>query len=320
MTVTVSVLTIAVALLAVLVVGLLRSHAEVLRRLHELGAGVYEEDLPDTRPLVPLTGPDIRTRDGVAPPREADTPARDVAGVTPAGEAVAVGVAGAPHSTLLAFLTSGCSTCAGFWAAFADGVAHELPAMGGEGTRLVVVTRGAESESPAEVHRLAPPGVLTIMSSQAFDDYAVPVNPYFILVDGPGGRVVGEGAAATWSQVAGLLDRAAADQAGLGVLDDPGDPDPEHAIHLGEGDLDDEDYDTYEDYEEEDDEYEDVVTAEIIDEPEWAQGEDPRRTSVDSRQRDALAEAELFVAGIGPGHPSLYPERLTDDPVMTEDG
>ena len=41
MTVSVIVLGIAVALLGVLVVGLLRSHAEVLRRLHELGAGVY---------------------------------------------------------------------------------------------------------------------------------------------------------------------------------------------------------------------------------------------------------------------------------------
>ena len=38
----VTLLAIAVGLLGVLVVGLLRSHAEVLRRLHELGAGVYE--------------------------------------------------------------------------------------------------------------------------------------------------------------------------------------------------------------------------------------------------------------------------------------
>src|SRR5690606_4319424 len=41
--------------------------------------------------------------------------------------------------------------------------------------------------------------------------------------------------------------------------------------------------------------------------------EEPRPLGrLDSRQRDALAEAELFVAGIGPGHPSLYPDRLQD--------
>ena len=32
------------ALLIALVIGLLRTHAEVLRRLHELGAGIYETD------------------------------------------------------------------------------------------------------------------------------------------------------------------------------------------------------------------------------------------------------------------------------------
>ncbi|MGH9053093.1 MAG: hypothetical protein ACRDWX_08800, partial [Acidimicrobiia bacterium] len=47
-------------------------------------------------------------------------------------------------------------------------------------------------------------------------DYQVPVSPYFILVDGPSGRVVGEGAAATWPQVASLLGQAMAD-AGLAV-------------------------------------------------------------------------------------------------------
>ena len=35
-----------IAVLGVLVVGLLRSHAEILRRLHELGAGVYDEEAP----------------------------------------------------------------------------------------------------------------------------------------------------------------------------------------------------------------------------------------------------------------------------------
>jgi hypothetical protein len=48
MTVLVVLESIVLALLVALVVGLLRTHAEVLRRLHELGAGIYETDQPRT--------------------------------------------------------------------------------------------------------------------------------------------------------------------------------------------------------------------------------------------------------------------------------
>jgi hypothetical protein len=131
--------------------------------------------------------------------------------VTPDGNGKAIGVVGADHSTLVAFLSSGCGTCGDFWRAFASGEAASLP---GRDTRLVIVTKGPEEESVSAVRGLAPPAHATVMSSQAFVDYAVPVSPYFILVDGPSSRVVGEGAAASWSQVANLLEQAAAD-AGL---------------------------------------------------------------------------------------------------------
>ena len=49
------------------------------------------------------------------------------------------------------------------------------------------------------------------MSTQAWVDYSVPVSPYFILVDGPSGRIVGEGSGTSWEQVVALLARAAAD-------------------------------------------------------------------------------------------------------------
>jgi hypothetical protein len=258
-----------VGLLGVLVVGLLRSHAEVLRRLHELGAGVYD-DGAGGRPAGPA-GPDLRTRPGVAPPRPGagGTAAHDIAGVGPTGEAVAVGIAGAPHATLVAFLSSGCATCAGFWQAFATGagVAGDLPA----GTRLVIVTRGPEDESASAVRRLAPAGATTVMSTAAFDDYGVPVSPYVVLVDGPGERVIGEGAAATWPQVADLLRRAAAD---LDLdLDLDRDLDPDAG-------------------------------------PGGPAAPRPAVAGLDSRRRDALAESELRAAGIGPGHPSLYPDGI----------
>lgn len=112
---------------------------------------------------------------------------------------------GTDSATLLAFLTTGCATCANFWHAFADGV--RLPAD----ARLVVVAKGPEAESPTDVAAMAADHVLTIQSSEAWDDYGVPVAPYFVLVDGRRGVVVGEGAANTWESVHNLLDRALAD-------------------------------------------------------------------------------------------------------------
>ncbi len=201
-----------VALLAVLVVGLLRTHAEILRRLHDLGAGVYGDD-GDDAPAGPV-GPApvaLRTQPGVSEPRSRDTPAYDLAGTTPDGAAAAVSVVDRPHTTLLAFLSSGCTTCRGFWDAFAEGAGDELPGLD---THLVVVTKGPQNESVSKVAELARDRVRTIMSSEAWADYEVPVSPYFVLVDGRTGRVLGEGSGTTWTQVAGLLEQACAD-AGL---------------------------------------------------------------------------------------------------------
>jgi hypothetical protein len=189
------------ALLAVLTVGLLRSHAEILRRLHDLGAGVWDDQAE----------PPLRTQPGVAEPRGTVTPAADLSGVTPSGSTVVVGVVDRPHTTLLAFLSSGCTTCGNFWQAFAAGEADELP---GRDTALVVVTKGPEAESPSAIESLAARSVKTVMSSAAWLDYQVPVSPYFVLVDGLTGRIVGEGSGTTWTQVSSLLAQACAD-AGL---------------------------------------------------------------------------------------------------------
>lgn len=195
-----------VVVLVVLVVALLRSHAEILRRLHELGAGVYPEGESAATPA-------IRTRPGVPEPRpDADARVHDVQGRTPAGSTVKVAVAGTGTTTLLAFLSSGCSVCAGFWQAFAEPEDTLLP---GGATRLVVVTRGPEAESEAALRALVPPGVTTVMSSEAWADYRIPVAPYFLLVDGRTDRVIGEGAASSWTQVSSLLAQALADL-GLG--------------------------------------------------------------------------------------------------------
>ena len=117
MTVLVVLLALVVALLAVLVIGLLRSHAEILRRLHELGAGIYDDDegTTVTSPTSTTGGVrspvELRTRPGVPEPRSAEglvaTDAHDIAGVTPTGSATMAGVVGTGHTTLLAFLCAG---------------------------------------------------------------------------------------------------------------------------------------------------------------------------------------------------------------------
>jgi hypothetical protein len=114
--------------------------------------------------------------------------------------------------TLLAFLSTGCTTCAGFWDAFHEG--RPIVLDGGARPRIVVVTKGPENEQVNAVASRPPLGGTIVMSTDAWNDYRVPASPYFVLVDGLHG-VVGEGSAASFAQLAGLLDRATAD---LGVV------------------------------------------------------------------------------------------------------
>jgi hypothetical protein len=190
-------LAVVVALLGVLVAGLLRSHAEILRGLHQLGVS-----------LDPDEAPAIADADRVRLPETARR-AADISGETPTGDAVSIGVVDVSHPTLVAFLTSGCTTCAGFWSAFAQ-PRLRVPGQ----ARLVAVTKGSEAESPARLSKFAPRDVPVVMSSAAWDEYEVPVAPYFVYVDGPSGAIVGEGAAGTWEQLGGMLEQALED-AGL---------------------------------------------------------------------------------------------------------
>jgi hypothetical protein len=197
-TVVVVLLTVVVAVLAFLVAGLLRSHATILRRLHELGAGVQPSagvTTPATR-LANNPPPDL---DLPRPPAVPEgRPAADIVGTSPSGDAQAIRVAGSRNDTVLAFLSSGCTTCHVFWEELRTAA---LPA----GTRLIIVTKGSDAESPVAIGELAPPDVTVVMSSDAWVDYGVPGSPYVIDVDGPSGRVRGEGTGPSWQQVAKML-------------------------------------------------------------------------------------------------------------------
>jgi hypothetical protein len=188
---------VAIVLLGVLVVGLLRSHAEILRKLHELGAGL-DPDTAATGTIAAVPAPVRRTA----------ATAFDLSGTTPHEEGVRVGVVGARQSTLLAFLSSGCLTCGNFWETF--GRTDRLAVPGA--ARLVIVTKGAEAESESRIRELAPAAVPVVMSTEAWVQYNVPATPYFVYVDGPSGRIVGEGSAATWEQVTSLWSQALADE------------------------------------------------------------------------------------------------------------
>ncbi len=236
MTALVVVLAVAVALLALLMAGLLRSHAEILRILHSLGV-TEDEVLGGAAP-----GDALAPVPGTEPPGRTAAPAADITGTTPGGGAKRIGVVAAGHTTLLAFLSTGCQACRPFW----DGPGDL--ALPGADPRLVFVTKGPEAESQAAVAALAAGDIPLVMSSDAFARYTVPATPYFVLVDGRSGRITGEGTATTWTQLAGLLGRATADAG--------------HASAR-------------------------------------------RRRRFADRMRDT--DAELAVAGIEPGDPSLYP-------------
>jgi hypothetical protein len=189
MTALVSVETVLLIILLVLVAGLLRSHAELLRRLGpqatEDGAGAR-----------PVRAASVREPVGGAAARR---PAPALHGVTPSGDAVGLDFAqGMGTLTLLAFLTTGCSTCAGFWDTLAE---PRLPA----GVETVIVAHGAERERVSRVAALAPEGIPVVMSSQAWLDYEVPGAPYFVLAER---AILGEGVASTWQALASLVSDA----------------------------------------------------------------------------------------------------------------
>jgi hypothetical protein len=229
----VSVETVLLVLLLVLVAGLLRSHAEIMRRL-----GPAEEGSSTvSQPSVPEP---VVTRESIAAP--------ELAGVTPDGDAVKLAFEGGGAApTLLAFLTSGCGTCAGFWETLGE---RRLPA----GVRTVIVTHGADRERPAKLRDLGPAGIPVVMSSAAWADYEVPGAPYFVMVDQ---AIRGEGVATTWRALASLVSDAIEDQR-----------DADGAGAGGAG----------------------AFTGE--------------------RRAERIDET-FAAAGIGPGHPSLYPDRQT---------
>ncbi|MFN2594303.1 MAG: hypothetical protein ABR579_05380 [Actinomycetota bacterium] len=189
-TILVTVETVLLILMLILVAGLLRSHAEILRRL-EASGGVAGNPGPE-----------------ITPNRAPGAQAFDLSGETVDRGSIGVAVAGSSTNTLIAFLSSGCLTCKGFWDSLRDRTAR-LP----NNVRLAIVTRDSSYESPSKIRALAPDDIAVVMSSAAWDDYQVPMSPYFVFVHGASGTISGEGTAQTWPQVLSLLRDAVEDEA-----------------------------------------------------------------------------------------------------------
>ena len=182
---------VAIGLLGLLVAGLLRSHAEILRQLHHLGAG-REDIVGAVRVPAPVSGA---------------VPA--LAGLTPTGEAVSVALDRPGERTLLLFLSSGCGSCQPLW----DGLRRGEHGAVLPGMRVAVVARDADEESPSLLAGLGPSDVPVVLSGAAWNAFDVPGSPFAVLVDGTTGSVLGSGVASSWTQLGSLVGQHLGDLA-----------------------------------------------------------------------------------------------------------
>ena len=205
---------VAILLLGLLVLGLLRSHALILKALHELGAGLELETEAGTGVTRATTGGGssgsggpgpvpVELESGVVPATRKDsTRAHDIIGTDLDREQRRLAVTAPGSRTLLAFLTSGCSVCQTFWEEFRGTVS--VPGQG----ELHIVAKGPEEESITSLRSLAG-GREVVQSSAAWADYDIPGSPYFVYVEN--GQVTGEGSATTWAQVRDLMAQGVSD-------------------------------------------------------------------------------------------------------------
>ena len=184
-----------VVFLLVLIVGLMRSHAEVLRKLD--GLGVRLDTQPDSTSLE--LGLTRRTTTN-----ETKIPSQ-LSGVTPDGESAVISLDVGDKPVLLAFLSTTCSSCSVFWERFSSGVVEFRSGL----YRTILVTLGPDEESPTRAKNLRRGSAEALMSSQAWQAFEVPGAPYFALIDE--GIVIGEGTAATVDALEQFLSDAAGD-------------------------------------------------------------------------------------------------------------
>lgn len=197
------------ALLLLLVVGLLRSHAALLQRVTAIAADLDIQQGgrhdPQTSDLLPVGMASPQD----APDRSGSPIAATISGTSLDGERLEIDPRSSSGPTLVAFLSSGCLLCERFWRGPSQEESVALP----QKLRVIAVTKDSTHESPSRLRELSNDAFEVIMSSDAWTNYEVPVAPYFVHVAPRDGRILGEGAAETWTQLAQLLKDAGADLA-----------------------------------------------------------------------------------------------------------
>ncbi len=223
MTVVVVIEAVVLLVLGLVVAGLLASYSGLNERIRRVEGRAPQQRLPpDDFALTPVEGH-----------REDGTTVLQLVGRTPLGDEVILPTAGVDHDLLVAFLSSGCTSCGSLWADLREGRLPVLPAY----LRLVVVTRGVTDESPAAIADLAPDDIDVLMSTEIWEDFSTPGSPYFAYVEGATGRVVGEGTALSWTQVLALVatssgDAAVVSETGRDLAKPRSDRDRENGVDL----------------------------------------------------------------------------------------
>lgn len=196
MTALVAVETLLLALVVLLMLGLLRSHAEILRRVHAPDGHAHESAAEDEE-LAAASEYAVR-------PKLTDPV--DIEGEDLYRRRMTVPVASSGQPHLLAFLSGGCSVCEAIWDELQNYEDLPLPNK----ATVVLVAKGRNEESISRLRRLMPPYLTVVLSSKAWEDYRVPGSPYFVYV-GESGSIEGEGSARSWSRAMSLLEDAIGD-------------------------------------------------------------------------------------------------------------
>ncbi len=287
--------TVALLLLGILVFGLLRSHAQILRKLHELGLDLEDisplnQEVPggddlrastDDRQILSRRKQSLTTETSQTGDSDTSQYGADITGSTLDGGTIAISMSANSGNTLIAFLSSGCSTCQSFWKSFRNPNNSQLSGS----PRVIIVTRDMAEESKSALMNLAPSEIPVVMSNQAWIDYGVPGAPFFVMVQGGTSKIIGEGTTKTWNQLRDLVNQAAAD---VGI---------DERSNFGKSGS--------------------FVTSLP---PNASSGENQLARPLGAREREARADLELAKSGIYPGDDSLYNSKIGtfDVPITTE--
>lgn len=187
-------LAVIVGFLAILVVGLLKTQAEILRKLNTLG--ITLDDDHSHAPIAISTKPNRNLGE------------TKLVGVSPEGDPIVMSLDIGSDPLLVAFLSTTCSSCQEFW----ETIDSEELRFHGTKYRAAVVTLGPNEESPTRAASLRSGTADVVMSSEAWALFEVPGAPYFALYDPTTSSVIGEGSATDMMALNTFLSDAAGDR------------------------------------------------------------------------------------------------------------